>query len=85
MSNNELKIVHDLAAEVRRLREKIELLTDGGRMRQKFWTAEQTMEFLSISRNTLYKHAKELGGHKMGRQWRFKPENVENSRLRGEL
>ena len=86
MNNKELVILHDIAIEVRRLREKIELLTDGGRMRQPFWSADQAMQFLGIrSKTTLYKMAEKLGGVRIGREWRFKPEWLQELRTRGEL
>jgi excisionase family DNA binding protein len=75
--------LNKLLAEVQSLKLQIAVLTGPGQLRQKFWTVDQTMDFLKMSRNTVYKHAARLGGHKVGRQWRFKPELVEN--FKGEL
>jgi len=83
MMNPTDELLKKLLAEVRDLKAKVEVLTGPGKLRQKFWTAEQTMDFLAItSRTTLYRHAKDLGGHKVGRQWRFKPELVETFRTK---
>jgi len=73
--------LNKLLAEVQGLKSQIAVLTGPGKLRQKFWTAQQVMDFLAItSRTTLYRHAKDLGGHKVGRQWRFKPDLVESFR-----
>ena len=77
MTATEIETINKLTSRLRSIESKLELLLGAGKLRQKFWTAEQAMEFLSMSRNTLYKHAHKLGGHKVGRQWRFKPELVE--------
>jgi excisionase family DNA binding protein len=34
-------------------------------------TARQAAEFLAVDRKTVYRHARELGGRKVGRTWRF--------------
>jgi hypothetical protein len=84
MSNDELKLLKELNQKVSLLIQRIDQLTSPGKLRSKFWTAEQTMEFLSMSRNTLYKYASQLGGHKVGRRWLFKPDLVANFYLKGE-
>jgi hypothetical protein len=83
MNSTEFNLLLDLKNEVQKLRAEVKILTSPGQLRQKFWTTEQVMDFLSMSRNTVYKNGAQLGGHKVGRQWRFKPELVEN--FKGEL
>lgn len=78
MTPNEVQILANLTNTVKALNAKIDLLLDGGRMRQPFWNAEQTMKFLGVSRNTLYKIASQIGGSRLGRQWRFNPVLVQN-------
>ena len=43
------------------------------------WTAEETAQFLRLNLRTIYRLVKtgKLPGRKIGRQWRFKSEEIE--------
>ena len=67
----------ELLRIVKRIEKKVDRLSDGGRMRRALWNMSQVREDLGVSRNTVMSLIKELGGRKVGDQWRFKPELVE--------
>jgi len=75
-------LIKELIRKVDLLEQKINIFTGPAKLREKFWTTKQVCEFLSLNRNTVYKYADQLGGHKIGTgdktEWRFKPEMVMN-------
>ena len=85
MTKQENELLNKLLRRMDRLEEKISVVIGPEKLRQKFWTTKQVCEFLSLSRNCVYKYANQLGGHKIGNGkktvWRFKPELVEGFKL----